>query len=61
KVNFYTSTSFEGCDIYDENGKVYIISDRKKSHTLLDISTLIIPICGRIRDSKYFTTNGIFN
>jgi hypothetical protein len=58
KVNFYTSTSFEGCDIYDENGKVYIISDRKKSHTLLDISTLIIQICGRIRDSKYKTKIG---
>lgn len=58
KVNFYTSTSFEGCDIYDENGKTYIVSDRSKSHTLLDISTLIIQICGRIRDSHYKTKMG---
>ncbi|MDL2212919.1 hypothetical protein LJC72_05815 [Bacteroides sp. OttesenSCG-928-D19] len=57
-INFYTSTCFEGCDIYDENGKVYIISDKRKSHTLLDISTLIIQICGRIRDSKYKTKIG---
>lgn len=53
RINFYTSTSFEGCDIYDENGKTYIVSDSRKSHTLLDISTLIIQICGRIRDSRY--------
>lgn len=57
-INFYTSTCFEGCDIYDEEGKVYIVSDRRKSHTLLDISTLVIQICGRIRDSKYKTTIG---
>ncbi|WP_165025446.1 DEAD/DEAH box helicase family protein [Dysgonomonas sp. ZJ279] len=58
KINFYTSTSFEGCDIYDENGKTYIVSDKGKSHTLLDISTLIIQICGRIRDSHYKTKMG---
>lgn len=55
QVNFYTSTCFEGCDIYDENGRTYIVSDRCKSHTLLDISTLIIQICGRIRNSRYNT------
>ncbi|MDR2955794.1 MAG: hypothetical protein LBV43_12005 [Prevotella sp.] len=58
RINFYTSTSFEGADLYDENGKVYIVSDRRKSHTLLDISTLVIQICGRIRDSKYKTKIG---
>jgi len=54
-VNFYTSTCFEGCDIYDENGRTYIVSDKYKSYTLLDISTLIIQICGRIRNSRYNT------
>ena len=53
QINFYTSTCFEGCDIYDENGRTYIVSDKNKSHTLLDVSTLIIQICGRIRDSRY--------
>lgn len=57
-INFYTSTCFEGCDIYDQDGKVYIVSDKRKSHTLLDISTLVIQICGRLRDSKYKTTIG---
>jgi hypothetical protein len=53
KVNFYTSTAFEGCDIYDEQGRIYIVSDATKAHTLVDISTLFIQICGRIRNSIY--------
>ena len=56
KVNFYTSTSFEGCDIYDENGKTYVVSDGYRKNSLLDISTLFIQICGRIRNSKYNDT-----
>ena len=53
KINFYTSTCFEGCDIYDENGVTFIVSDGNKYNTLLDISTLFTQICGRLRDSKY--------
>ena len=53
KVNFYTSTCFEGCDIYDENGKTYVVSDGYRQNSLLDISTLFIQICGRIRNSYY--------
>ena len=53
KINFYTSTAFEGCDIFDNVGRTYIVSDASKSHTLLDISTLFIQICGRLRNSIY--------
>ena len=53
KINFYTSTCFEGCDLYDENRVTFIVSDGNKAHTLLDISTLFTQICGRVRDSKY--------
>lgn len=53
KINFYTATAFEGCDIYDENGRTYVVSDKYKSHTLVDISTLFIQIAGRIRNSLY--------
>jgi hypothetical protein len=56
KVNFYTSTAFEGCDIYDREGRIYIVSDAAQAQTLLDISTLFIQICGRIRDSIYSDT-----
>lgn len=53
KINLLTSTAFEGSDIYDEDGKIYIVSDNTYRHTLLDISTAIQQIAGRIRNSKY--------
>lgn len=53
KYNFYTSCSFEGCDIYDKYGKTVIICDTNIATTILDISTLIRQICGRLRDSIY--------
>lgn len=53
KINFYTSTAFEGCDIYDENGITIIVSDATQQSTLLDIATDVIQISGRIRNSKY--------
>lgn len=53
KYNFYTSTAFEGCDIYDPNGKTIILCDTNIATTILDISTLVRQICGRLRDSIY--------
>lgn len=53
KYNFYTSTAFEGCDIYDPNGKTIILCDTNISSTILDISTLVRQICGRLRNSIY--------
>lgn len=53
KFNFYTSCSFEGCDIDDENGMTVILCDTALSTTVLDISTKIRQICGRLRNSKY--------
>lgn len=53
KINFYTSTAFEGCDIYDRKGKTYIITDIHRNHTLLDMGTLFIQVAGRIRNSIY--------
>jgi len=52
-INFYTSTCFEGQDIYDENGRIFIVSDGYANHTKIDIQTSLIQICGRIRNSKY--------
>lgn len=52
RLNFYTSTCFEGCDIYDENGKIYVLCDGRREHTLIDISTTLPQIAGRIRDIK---------
>ena len=52
-INFYTSTCFEGQDIYDENGRIFIVSDGYENHTKIDIQTSLIQICGRIRNSKF--------
>lgn len=56
KINFITSTAFEGADIYDEDGLTFIVSDSSLRHTLTDISTKFQQIAGRIRNSKYSHT-----
>lgn len=56
KINFLTSTAFEGSDIYDPEGRIIIVSDPSKPHTMIDISTSINQIAGRIRDSRYIDT-----
>ena len=53
KINFITSCAFEGSDFYDEDGKTVIVSDGNRANTLIDISTQLLQIAGRIRDSKY--------
>ena len=52
-INFYTSTCFEGCDILDTNGRTFIICDPNRTNTLLDITTSMRQICGRIRNTRY--------
>ncbi len=54
KINFITSTAFEGADIYDEDGVIFIVSDNRKPHTLTDISTSAQQIAGRVRNTKYW-------
>lgn len=51
--NFYTSTAFEGCDIYDEKGVAVILNDGHIPHSLLPVDTLFFQIAGRLRDSRY--------
>ena len=61
KINFYTSTCFEGCDIFDKVGRTYIVSDGTATHSMLDISTTIRQIAGRIRDTRYKEITHIFS
>lgn len=56
KINFITSTAFEGQDFLDPIGKTFILSDGKLEHTKLDISTQISQIVGRLRVSKFKDT-----
>ena len=53
--NFYTSTCFEGQDILDPVGRTFIVSEKYKNHTKMDIMTTLLQICGRVRNSKYRT------
>ena len=61
RINLYTSTAFDGCDIYDRDGMTFIVSDTMKRHTLIDISTSMIQICGRVRDSRYKETIHLYD
>lgn len=61
KINMYTSTCFEGSDIWDEQGKIYIVSDSSKAQTLYDISTQIVQIAGRIRNTHYTEITHLYN
>ncbi len=53
KLNFYTSTAFEGCDIKDKEGKCIIVADGSKDHTKINLMTTLPQIVNRIRDSNY--------
>lgn len=61
KINMYTSTCFEGCDLFDKEGKIFIISEGNQATTLYDISTQIRQIAGRIRDSHYTTITHLYS
>lgn len=60
KINFYTSTAFEGCDIYDKDAEIFVLCNGNRAHTLLDISTTLFQVAGRIRDIKDNTVNLIY-
>ena len=53
KINFYTATAHDGCDIFDTKGKTIIISDDILVSTMMDISIHIVQISGRVRNSMF--------
>ena len=53
KINFITSTAFEGVDFYDPDGVTYIICDANYKASRYSLTTTIPQIVGRLRDSKY--------
>lgn len=52
-INFYTSTAFEGVDIFDKTGRSMVVVDGNKDFTKVDILTTLPQIRGRVRDSVY--------
>ena len=56
KVNFYTSTAFEGCDIMDKEAVSYVVVDGSKDTTKINILTTLPQIVNRVRDSQQRNT-----
>lgn len=52
RINFFTKKSFQGCNLFSNNGLVVIVSDARKEHTLIDVSTTMEQIVGRLRTNK---------
>lgn len=60
-INFVTSNSFKGSDIYSETGIAYVVSNNTHLNTLLTIDTDIYQIAGRIRNETNPFRNTIFH
>lgn len=60
KINFYTSTCFEGADLFDKKGNIFVFADGAREHTLIDITTTLPQIAGRIRDIEDNSVNLIY-
>lgn len=52
RINFFTKKCFQGCNLFTNNGLVIVASDAHRANTLIDISTTMEQIAGRIRINK---------
>lgn len=52
KINFYTKSSWLGADVFDKQAQIFIVTDGARKQTMIDVSTSLIQILGRIRDSR---------
>jgi hypothetical protein len=54
RINFFTKKCFQGCNLFSNNALIIVASDAKKTQTLVDISTTMEQISGRLRcNSEY--------
>lgn len=49
KINFFTKKCFQGCNLFTNNGLIIVASDGYRGNTLVDISTTMEQIAGRLR------------
>lgn len=54
KINFFTKKCFQGCNLFTNSGLVIVASDAYKTQTLVDISTTMEQIAGRIRTNDEY-------
>ena len=60
KINFITSTAFEGADFLDEDGVIYLITNGSLNHTKVNIETTLPQIVGRIRNTRFANRINVF-
>lgn len=51
KINFFTKKCFQGCNLFSNNGLIIVASDAYRTQTLIDISTTMEQISGRLREN----------
>lgn len=49
RINFFTKKCFQGCNLFSNNGLIIVASDAYRTQTLVDISTTMEQISGRLR------------
>lgn len=49
RINFFTKKSFQGCNLFSNNGLIIVASDVHRTQTLVDITTTMEQISGRLR------------
>lgn len=54
RINFFTKKCFQGCNLFSNNGLVIVASDAYRTQTLVDISTTMEQISGRLRENDYY-------
>ena len=53
QINFFTKKCFQGCNLFTDNGLVIVASDGYRTNTLVDVSTTMEQIAGRIRSNEH--------
>lgn len=53
RINFFTKKGFQGCNLFTNNGLVIVASDGYKVNTLIDVSSTMEQIAGRIRENEH--------
>ncbi|WP_028912342.1 DEAD/DEAH box helicase family protein [Prevotella sp. MA2016] len=54
RINFFTKKSFQGCNLFSNNGLIIVASDVHRTQTLVDISTTMEQISGRLRENDEY-------
>ena len=54
RINFFTKKSFQGCNLFSNNGLIIVVSDVHRTQTLVDITTTMEQISGRLRENDEY-------